>query len=90
MYVYDNFHYMDQEHRYLLSEFETLEAAEAGCRHVVNRCLEDTFKPGMSAGELTKLFCLFRDDPFIMDPSVRFSAREYATTQVERIVNQSK
>jgi hypothetical protein len=37
VFVDDNFHYMEEEHRYLLGEFETLEAAEAACRRDVER-----------------------------------------------------
>lgn len=90
VYVDDNFHYMEEEHRYFLGEFDTPEAAIAACQRVVNEWLEETYEPGMSASELITKYAFFGEDPFIMDGGVRFSAREYACSQVERIVNQSK
>ncbi|MBV8097808.1 MAG: hypothetical protein JOZ31_01490 [Verrucomicrobia bacterium] len=83
-FVDDNFQYTDEEHRYLLGEFETLEEAVAACKKVVDRCLEDDHKPGMRADELMKLYCLFGDDPFIMESGVHFSARDYAGKRVTK------
>lgn len=47
VFVDDNFHYMDKEHRYFLGEFDTAEAAIAACQKVVNECLEEFYKPEM-------------------------------------------
>jgi hypothetical protein len=44
----------------------------------------------MTADELTKLFCLFGDDPFIMHPGAHFSARDYARERVGEIAKESK
>jgi hypothetical protein len=90
VFVDDNFHYMDVEHRYFLGEFDTAEAAVAACQKVVNEVLEEFYKPGMTADELTKLYCLFGEDSFVMDSSVHFSARDYGHAQVERIAKESK
>jgi hypothetical protein len=51
---------MEEEHRYLLGEFETLKAAEAACRQVVNRCLEDTFEPSTNVVHAILLSIYFR------------------------------
>ena len=93
VFVDDNFHYMDQEHRYFLGEFDTAEAAVAACQKVVNEVLEEFYKPGMTAAELGTLYALFGEDPFIMgggSGEVLFSARAYASDQVERITKESK
>ena len=90
VFVDDNFHYMEQEHRSFLGEFETFEAAVEACKQVVHRCLEDTYKPGMSADELSALYGMYGDEPFIIGGYPRFSAREYAREQAERIAQESK
>jgi hypothetical protein len=37
--VDDNFHYMDKDERYSLGEFESLDAAIAVCKKIVDDCL---------------------------------------------------
>jgi hypothetical protein len=91
VFVDDNFHYMDEEHRYLLGEFDTAEAAIAACQKVVNECLEEFYKPGMTAAELSTQYTFFGEDPFIKGgEEVLFSAWDYAHAQVERIIKESK
>jgi len=51
--------------RYLLGEFDTAEAAIAACQKVVNECLDEFFKPGMIAAELSTQYTFFGEDPFI-------------------------
>jgi hypothetical protein len=76
VFVDDNFHYMDEEHRYFLGEFDTAEAAIAACQKVVNECLEEFYKPERTADELLKLYALYGEDQFIMGGGeVLFSAR---------------
>jgi hypothetical protein len=66
VFVDDNFHYMDKDERYFLGEFETIEAAIAACQKVVNECLEEFYKPGMTAAELSTPYVSFGEDLFIM------------------------
>ena len=47
--VDDNFHYMDEDERYMLGAFPTLEAARAACRGVVDDFLLENHKPSMTA-----------------------------------------
>ncbi len=41
----DNFHYMDEEHRYKYGEFSTYEKAVAACKKVVDEELRDVPPP---------------------------------------------
>jgi hypothetical protein len=80
VFIDDNFHYMDQEHRYFLGEFDTVEAAVVACQKVVNECLEEFYKPGITAAELSTQYVFFGEDPFILgggSGEVLFSARAY-------------
>jgi hypothetical protein len=90
VFVDDNFHYMDEEDRYLLGEFETFEAAIAACQQVVNDFLEQAYKAGMSAEELYQRYVDFGQDPFIVGGDSRFSAWDYAKEQSARIADESK
>lgn len=92
VFVDDNFHYMDEEHRYFLGEFDTAEAAIAACQKVVNEWPEEHYKPGMTAAELSTQYTFFGEDPFIMggEGKVLFSAWDYASKQAERIAKESK
>jgi len=90
VFVDDNFHYMDEDDRYLLGEFETFDAAVAACQRVVNEFLEQTYKAGMSAEELYKSYVDFGQDPFIVGGDSRFSAWDYAKEQSARLANESK
>ncbi len=72
----DNFHYMDEEERYKLGEFDTPEAAIQACKRVVDDFLLANFKPGRTAEELNELYRTFGEDPWC--PQVTFSAWGYA------------
>ena len=74
VFVDDNFHYMDEDERYTLGVFATVEEAIAACRSIVDRCLNH--EPGMTAEAMFKKYAMFGEDPFI--PGVEFSAWTYA------------
>ncbi|GLK74749.1 hypothetical protein GCM10008171_00010 [Methylopila jiangsuensis] len=81
VYVDDNFHYMDKEERYRLGSFDSLEAAVAACRKIVDTFLQDN--PAKTADELYEHYTLFGQDPWIMRPASAsdtplFSAWDYA------------
>ncbi len=85
--VDDNFHYMDEEERTEHGEFETLEAAIAACRRIVDDFLLSNCKPGMSADGLYQYYTGFGTDPFIVGGEVRcdFSAWDYARRRCNEI-----
>jgi|SRR6266508_2879926 hypothetical protein len=78
--VDDNFHYMDEDERYELGAFATLDTAIAAAKAVVDDYLAAAHKPGMTAHKLFKSYTMFGEDPFILGPDQReaFSAWEYA------------
>jgi hypothetical protein len=88
--VDDNFHFMDEDQRYELGSFSTLEAATAACREVVDRSLDDLLKPGMTAEKLYEYYTNFGDDPFIKgEPPSRFSAWSYAKKRAAELIVES-
>jgi hypothetical protein len=83
VYVDDNFHYMDEEERYKLGEFASLEEAVAACKRVVDGFLEDETSIDSPARERYRQYTSFGPDPFIKtdDPETKqplFSAWNYA------------
>ena len=79
--VDDNFHYMDVDARTTLGDFETLEAAVAAAKALVDDWLASGYQPGMSADKLYQDYTFFGEDPFIVGPGltgVPFSAWNYA------------
>lgn len=82
VYVDDNFHHMDESERYLLGHFDSEAEAEAAARSVVDRSLQDLYRPGMSAGDLMALYRGFGEDPWI-SPQTHFSAWAYAEARCQ-------
>jgi hypothetical protein len=81
VHVDDNFHYMEEEERYLLGSFDSYDAAMAACQRIVDDFLENN--DAMSAHELFKSYVSFGEDPWIRGPHPDptrppFSARDYA------------
>ena len=81
--VWDNFHYMDEDERYELGSFATLEAAIQAAKAVVDDYLTHARaeKPGITESELYASYTMFGEDPFIVGEGlsgVPFSARDYA------------
>jgi len=84
--VDDNFDYTDESRRWERGQYDTLEEAIAACREMVDACLRDSYKPGMTAEELEQAYRMFGDDPFI--PGVdreTFSAWTYASQRVREM-----
>lgn len=89
LYIDDNYHYMDEEHRRSAGEFATLEEATARAKKIVDEYLHSAFRPGVTADELLKSYLMFGEDPFIIAPEpgvVPFSARDYARQRCQEIV----
>ena len=76
VYVDDNFHFMDEEERYKLGEFDTEEEALQACRRIVDEFLIANHKPGMTAEEFIDMYKTFGEDPWCAE--IAFSAWAYA------------
>ncbi len=87
--VDDNYHYMDESERTTRGEFQTLEAAIAVCKKIVNESLESFYKPGMKSAELMSAYTQFGEDPWVMGgDGVPFSAWDYARERCTEICGQ--
>jgi hypothetical protein len=84
VFVDDNFHYMDESERYKLGEFDDCRSAVAACKEVVDDSLRHS---RTGSDDLLATYLMFGDDPFIVtdDPDCKFSARDYAREQVEKL-----
>jgi len=83
VYVDDNYHYMDEEARYKLADFATLEEAVAACKRMVDQFIQNEVSPDVTADERYAQYTGFGPDPFVVtdDPSAGsppFSAWNYA------------
>ena len=79
--VDDNYHYMDEDARTTLGDFQTLGAAIAAAKALVDDFLTSAYRPGLTAEELFHEYTGFGEDPFIEGPGlsgVPFSAWDYA------------
>ena len=87
IFVDDNFHYMDEEHRYKLGDFPTCEAATSACKSIVDEYLAGAYEPGMNSSELLYSYHTFGEDPFILsdDPYCKFSAWTYAEARCREL-----
>ena len=88
--VDDNFHYQKPEERREHGVYQTLEAALAACRAIVDRSLEEERRPGISAEALFDRYTSFGDDPSILvldgtDERATFSAWAYAKERARTI-----
>jgi NAD-dependent deacetylase len=84
--VDDNFHYMDEDHRYTHGEYESLEEALKAAKAIVDSFLSAAYVPGMSPDELYRHYTSFGDDPFIIGPEdAKFSAWNYAQGRCQEI-----
>ena len=84
VFVDDNFHYMDEDARYKLGEFDSCAAAVAACKEIVEEFLVH------NAGQCEDLYAsytMFGDDPFIRtdDPDCKFSGRDYARERASQL-----
>lgn len=80
VYVDDNFHYMDEDERYIHGRFSRYEDAVAACKKIVDEVLQDD--PAKTSEDLYDSYVGFGEDPWIKGPtppgSEPFSARDYA------------
>jgi hypothetical protein len=84
----DNFHFMDEEHRYEHGTFRTADEAVAACKRIVDNELTYMLKPDMTVDDLYGLWVMFAEDPYVMplnrtDAPVDFAACDYAKERCE-------
>ena len=86
VYVDDNFHYQDEDERYLLGTFDTCESAIAACKKIVDGFLDKKFAEGEGPEELWDSYTSFGEDPFIRvsggQKPCKFSAWTYAKERI--------
>lgn len=88
VFVDDNFHFRDEEYRYKLGEFESIERAREAAILLLDEWIEANRKPGKTGDLLYKEYCAFGEDPFIVGPDdgrVPFSAWEYVRERTGRM-----
>lgn len=90
LFIDDNFHYGDESERVASGEFATLAEAVAKAVEIVDDYLYSAYTPGMTGDELMASYCMFGEDPFIIDTEsqsskVLFSAREYAAVESNKV-----
>lgn len=87
VFVDDNFHYMNEDERYLKGEYDTLEEAISVAKAIVDECLEKGKDSFDNADDLHANYRGFGEDPFIMGAGggVPFSAWKYARERCEEI-----
>jgi hypothetical protein len=89
--VDDNFHYMDEEKRYKLGEYETMDAAIQACQTLIDVYLKGIYEPGATAEKMFEHYTSFGEDPFILGAQTDrregapFSAWDYAKKRCEEI-----
>jgi hypothetical protein len=83
----DNFHFMDEEERVVLGEFDSAEEAIAAAKQIVDRYLLDAYSPDMTADALYDHYTSFGSDPFIRsdDRACHFSAWDYAKVRCQEL-----
>lgn len=91
VFVNDNYHFQDEDERYKLGEFDTLDAAISACQRLVDEyleeALEDRMSPITSAEALYQSYTMFGPDPFVVGAAehVPFSAWNYAKQRCQYI-----
>jgi hypothetical protein len=87
VYVDDNFHYMDESHRYMTGVYDDCQTAIEKCKEIVDGYLLSEYRQGISAQELLDKYKSFGDDPWISssDETCRFSAWSYAAQRCRKL-----
>lgn len=89
--VDDNFNFMDEDERYTLGSFSSLEAALSECLKIVGQYMLKENYSGMKPAELEQSYSSFGDDPFIRgQDNPLFSAWDYAKSLATVLAGQPK
>lgn len=81
VYCLDNFNIpADSSGNYTWGRYETYEEAVAKAKYIVDLCLTEQYKPGITADALYMTFVMYGDTPMIIGhgPGETFSGRDYA------------
>lgn len=71
---------MDEDERWKLGAYATLEESISACKQMVEACLVECYQPGMDSEALYCQYVMFEDNPFILghgEPG-QLSAENYA------------
>jgi hypothetical protein len=97
VYIDDNYHYQDEDERYIGGEFGTWKAAVTFARKVVDRTVVPTIEGGggLSPEEAYDNYIMFGDDPWItgrgpIPEGETFSAWPYAKQRCYELYEQKK
>lgn len=87
IFIDDNYHYMDESERIKGKTYITASKALAAAQQIVDDCLRDLYRNGLSSGELYDLYVSSGKDPFIItsDDSCKFSAWDYAKSRCQDV-----
>lgn len=89
VFVDDNFHYMDEDERYVAGVFKTYDEALEKAKQLVDKSLLGFVEPGKSVDDVMASYVMFGEDPFIRptpEGTERFSARDYARQRAVEIL----
>ena len=81
VWVDDNWHFMAEDERYSGGRYATYEEALRRAHEIVDRSLEESYLPGITAPELHGRYTSYGEDPWLVptpDGVERFSAWSYA------------
>lgn len=90
VYVDDNFHYMDKDHRYAAGKFDTWEEAVTLARKIVDETIVKAIDGGSTPKEAIDEYRSFGEDPWIVEDGTvpcddSFSAWSYAETRATQL-----
>lgn len=91
--VAENAHYMDERSSYELGTFESLDAAIAASKRIVDDYLKSAYHPGMTAKALFESYTMFGEDPYVVDSDMEggpFSAWDYARERCAQLCSQGQ
>jgi hypothetical protein len=83
VWLQENSRHADDEGRYPLGEFDTVEAAIAECRRIVDEFLQSQRTSDITANELFRIYSLFGEEPYLVGEGADFSAWDYAKRRCE-------
>jgi len=87
VFVDDNYHYMDEDHRYELGTYASYDEAVQASKKIVDEFLIENKSTYETADELCASYCMYGEDPFIVSKETfkKFSARTYAPIKCKEL-----
>ncbi len=82
VFVDDNYHALMEPNSYKkIYEFDNKEDAINKCEEILIQSLIDLYKEGMSIDEISAIWAMYGEDPFIRAKDCKFSSREFLDTK---------